>query len=332
MREVAAPLQASGRVHLYRAGLWKPRTRPHSFEGLGEEALGWLVQIHEEFGMPVTTEVANTEHAEACLKAGVDVLWIGARTTVSPFAVQEIANALRGTGIPILVKNPMHADLKLWLGAIERVESTVEGAVWALHRGFSSYGLTDYRNAPMWEIPIGLRAARPDIPVLCDPSHIAGRRDLLAGVAQKAMDLGMRGLMLETHPNPDQAKSDKDQQVTPEGLFDLLDHLTIRAEELSEDQLTGLSALRMQMDSVDEQLIDLLTSRMSLARQIGQVKDEQGITILQLQRWREVFASRSDWAKDRGLGLDFIQKVLEQVHKESIRVQTEALSKKNIEK
>ena len=328
MRAVAAPLRASGQVHLFRAGLWKPRTRPHSFEGNGAQALEWLKTIQQEYAMPVTTEVANTEHVEACLEAGIDVLWIGARTTVSPFAVQEIANALRGTGIPMLVKNPMHADLKLWLGAIERVESTVGGAVWALHRGFSNYGVTDYRNAPMWEIPIGLRAARPDVPVLCDPSHIAGRRDLLAGVAQKAMDLGMRGLMLETHPNPDEALSDKEQQVTPQGLFSLLAGLTIREEQLSEDQVTGLAALRMQMDSVDEQLIDLLASRMALAEQIGEVKGKQGITVLQLQRWREVFATRSEWAKERGLGLDFVQKVLEQVHKESIRVQTDALSRK----
>ena len=330
MWSVAQALQASGRVHLFRAGLWKPRTRPNAFEGLGAEALAWMSEIRRELGLAVTTEVANTEHVEACLKAEIDVLWIGARTTVSPFAVQEIANALRGTGIPVLVKNPMHADLKLWLGAIERVEATVGGPVWALHRGFSSYGPSDFRNAPMWEIPIGLRSSRPDIPVLCDPSHIAGRRDLLAPVAQKALDLGMRGVMLETHPNPDCALSDKDQQITPEALFELMDSLTVRTEELDEDQITGLSALRLQMDSVDEQLIDLLASRMALAEEIGRMKGDRGITILQLNRWREVFATRSDWARERGLGIDFIEKVLEQVHKESIRVQTQAVNTKKI--
>ena len=323
LRVVAARLSQSKRVHLFRAGLWKPRTRPNTFEGKGEIALEWLAQIRAEFRLPVATEVASTEHVEACLKAGLDVMWIGARTAVSPFAVQEIANALRGTRIPVLVKNPMHADLKLWLGAIERVESTVQGPVWALHRGFSSYGMKDYRNAPMWEIPIGLRACRSDIPMLCDPSHIAGRRDLLSAVAQKAMDLGMHGLMIETHPEPEKALSDPEQQLTPAALFRLLDDLVIREEQPTEVQWSGLSSLRMQMDSVDEQLIELLASRMTLARQIGELKIKEGITILQLERWREVFSTRTEWAKGRHLNVDFIQKMLEQLHKESIRVQTE---------
>lgn len=324
LRAVASFLSQSKRVHLFRAGLWKPRTRPNTFEGKGKIALEWLSQIRSEFRLPIATEVASTDHVEACLKSGLDVMWIGARTTVSPFAVQEIANALKGTRVPVLVKNPMHADLKLWLGAIERVESTVQGPVWALHRGFSSYGMKDYRNAPMWEIPIGLRASRPDIPMLCDPSHIAGRRDLLSGVAQKAMDLGMHGLMIETHPEPEKALSDPEQQLTPAALLQLLDRLVIREEQPTEVQWNGLSSLRMQMDSVDEQLIELLASRMALARQIGELKIKEGITILQLERWREVFSTRTEWAKGRNLNVDFIQKTLEQLHKESIRVQTEA--------
>jgi chorismate mutase len=202
-------------AHILRAGIWKPRTRPNGFEGKGAVALEWMVNAREESGLPIATEVANAQHVEACLNAGIDVMWIGARTSVSPFAVQEIADALKGTNVPVFVKNPMHADLSLWLGAIERVRNTVAGPVWAVHRGFSQYGQKEYRNAPMWEIAIGLKMALPELPIICDPSHIAGNRSLLLPVAQKAMDLGMEGLMLETHPNPQDALSDANQQLTP---------------------------------------------------------------------------------------------------------------------
>lgn len=324
----AKALAATGRVHLFRAGIWKPRTRPQSFEGMGDPALQWLVKAREATGLAVCTEVANARHVEACLAAGIDAVWIGARTTVSPFAVQEIAEALKGTDVPVIVKNPMHADLKLWIGAIERVQALVHGPVFALHRGFTGYAHKEYRNAPMWEIPIALRAAKPDVPVLCDPSHIGGRRDLLEPVAQKAMDLGMVGLMLEVHPTPEQALSDAEQQITPERFAELLDGLTIREEQLSTDQIDGLAALRMQMDSLDEQLIELLAARMDLARNIGAFKKEHGLTILQLERWKQVYASRSTWGQDQRLGAEFMSNLLEQVHTESIRVQTEVMNKK----
>ena len=323
--ETALGLASTGKVQLLRAGLWKPRTKPQSFEGKGSEALPWLVEAKERTGLPIATEVATPAHVEECLAAGVDVLWIGARTTVSPFAVQDIAEALRGTRIPVFVKNPMHADLKLWIGAVERVQATTDGAVWAIHRGFSRYGLKEYRNAPMWEIPIGFRSEKPEIPLLCDPSHIAGRRNLLEQVAQKALDLGMRGLMVEVHPTPDQAWSDAEQQITPAALHAMLERLVVRDETLDPDLVSGLAAMRLQMDSLDEQWVELMGARMDLARQMGDFKKEHGLTVLQLERWREVFATRSQWATDRGLGQEFILSVLEQIHNESIRVQTEGM-------
>lgn len=325
----ALQLAATGKVHFLRAGIWKPRTRPQSFEGVGLEGLDWMVEARSKSGLPICTEVANTKHVEACLKAGLDALWIGARTTVSPFAVQEVAEALRGTNIPILVKNPLHADLKLWIGAIERVQGQVNGPVWALHRGFTGYHYKEYRNAPMWELPIALRAQKPEIPVFCDPSHIGGRRDLLEPVAQKAMDLGMSGLMLEVHPNPEKALSDAEQQITPSRFNELMNSLTIRAERPSSELIDGLASLRLQMDSIDEQIIELLAARMQLARSIGQFKKEHGITILQLERWREVVRSRSQWGTDSLLSDAFMTSLLEQVHNESIRVQTDVMNSEN---
>ena len=325
--ETAHALKDEG-IHLFRAGIWKPRTRPNAFEGRGAEALEWLVQARKETGIPVATEVANTHHVEACLKAGIDVLWIGARTTVSPFAVQEIADSLSGTAIPVFVKNPMHADLNLWMGAIERIQKTTNGPVWAIHRGFSRYGQKEYRNAPMWEIAIALQMAMPDLPIVCDPSHIAGRRDLLERVAQKAMDLGMHGLMMESHCHPEAALSDADQQITPTAFGELIRSLTIRDAHSLPTDPTSLEALRLQMDSIDEQVIELLQARMNLAREIGQYKKSHGMTILQMKRWKEVFKTRGAWAEAAGLGPEFIQTYLEQVHKESIRVQNEEMSKK----
>ncbi len=321
----AKALANSKKIHLFRAGIWKPRTRPNAFEGVGQIGLEWLQEVRQTTGLPVATEVANAQHVEACMEAGLDVLWIGARTTVSPFAVQEIADALRGTGIPVFVKNPMHADLKLWIGAIERILASVGGPVWAMHRGFSSYGLKEYRNAPMWEIPIGLRSVLPEIPVLCDPSHIAGKRNLVHVVAQKAMDLGMHGLMIETHNQPEQAWSDAEQQITPQSLLTLIDELTIREVHAQPEHSSGLESLRLQMDSLDEQLIELLNARMNLAKEIGRFKLEHGMTILQMERWKEVIETRGGWADRWGLGPTFISNLLEQLHKESIRVQNEEM-------
>ena len=329
--ETAVALKEKG-VHLLRAGIWKPRTRPDAFEGMGIEALEWLIQAKTETGIPVATEVANKDHVEACLKAGIDVLWIGARTTVSPFAVQEIADALKGTSVPVMVKNPMHADLPLWMGAIERVQKETNGPVWAIHRGFSRYGQQEYRNAPMWEIAIALQMAKPELKIICDPSHIAGRPDLLEPVAQKAMDLGMHGLMIESHCRPSEALSDADQQITPAEFGGLLERLAIRDIHRGPQDSASLDALRLQMDSIDEQVIELLQARMTLAREIGQYKKSHGMTILQMSRWKEVFETRGDWAKAAGLGPEFIATYLEQVHKESIRVQNEEMSQKNIDK
>lgn len=325
--ETATSLAQSG-IHLLRAGIWKPRTRPNGFEGRGHEALDWLVEARQTLGIPVATEVANAQHVESCLQKGIDVLWVGARTTVSPFAVQEIADALRGTEVPVMVKNPMHADLPLWMGAIERMQHAVNAPVWAIHRGFSKYGQQEYRNAPMWEIAIALQMAMPELRIICDPSHIAGRTDLIPFVAQKAMDLGMHGLMIESHCNPTQALSDAAQQITPQEFTDLIGQLTIRDTKSGSAHTENLDALRLRMDSIDEQVIELLHARMSLAREIGRYKSEHGMTILQMDRWKEVFDTRGAWAASAGLGPEFIATYLEQVHKESIRVQNEEMTQK----
>ena len=321
--ETARALKAGGQVSWFRAGVWKPRTRPTEFEGSGDAALAWLAEVRETVGLPVTVEVANAAHVEAALAHGLDGVWIGARSTVSPFVVQELADALAGTAMPVWVKNPMHADLKLWLGAIERIERTVQGPVAAIHRGFSSYGLKAFRNAPMWEIPIGLRAERPELPILCDPSHITGARDRIASVAQRALDLGFHGLMIEVHPRPDEAWSDAAQQVTPEGLASLLSALQLRTSLTDPDLLHGLSALRLQIDSLDEQLVEILSNRMAVARRIGAFKKANGLAILQLERWAEVLGSRTGWAGERAVDRDFMARFLELLHEESIRIQSE---------
>jgi chorismate mutase len=322
----ARALKDHPQVSYFRAGLWKPRTRPNSFEGVGEEGLEWLSDVQSEVGIPVMTEVANAEHAELALKHGLDAVWIGARTTVSPFSVQNIADALKGTSIPVLVKNPMHADLGLWMGAIERIQAATSGEVAALHRGFSNYGQHKYRNAPMWELPIGLKSETPDIALFCDPSHISGTKALLSQVSQKAMDLGMGGLMLETHSDPSSALSDPQQQITPDELFSLLGNLEIRSSVADSPSDADLSALRIKMDSIDEQLLELLSGRMEIARFMGEYKKQHGLTVLHLERWREIVSTRMNWSSDLGLSDEFIIKVLEQVHKESIRVQSDIMN------
>ena len=320
--ESAHALSKSPNVALFRAGLWKPRTRPNSFEGVGEEGLSWLREAERETGLRAMTEVATPAHVEATLKAGLSAVWIGARTTVSPFAVQALADALRGTDVLVLVKNPMHADMKLWMGAIERMVASTRGETGALHRGFSSYGSHEFRNAPMWEIPIALHSAMPEIPLLCDPSHIAGKAELLQDVAQRAMNLGMVGLMLESHPNPAKALSDPEQQITPAALIRLLDQLDIPSRHaegsLDKDALEGL---RLQIDSVDEQLMQLLSRRMDLAQEIGTLKHRNRWSLLSLARWREIISTRTKWGTELGLNSDFLEKVLASVHEESIRVQ-----------
>ena len=331
--DTARLLHAQPGVSFLRAGLWKPRTRPNSFEGRGTEALPWLMEAQRETGLRAMTEVATPEHIEAVLDAGLNGMWIGARTTVSPFAVQALADALKGVDALVLVKNPMHGDLKLWMGAIERLHSSVQGEVGALHRGFSSYGSHEFRNAPMWEIPIALRAEMPEIPLLCDPSHIAGRPDLIQDVSQRAMNLGMEGLMLESHVDPSCALSDADQQITPAQLHKLLASLEVpTAQPEGSQDREALEGLRLQMDSVDEQLMRLLSRRMELAKDIGVLKHRNRWSLLSVARWRDIIASRTSWGSELGLSPEFLEKVLGSVHEESIRVQGDEANQRRAKK
>jgi len=279
--ETAMQLKAGGKTSMFRAGIWKPRTRPNSFEGIGEVGLKWLVDAGKESGLKTTTEVANAKHVELALKAGVDTLWIGARTTVNPFTVQEIADALEGTNIPVLIKNPVNPDLQLWLGAFERFEKAGLSDLTAIHRGFSVYNHVKYRNVPSWEIPIALKERRPNTPVICDPSHITGNRNLLHEVSQKALDLNFEGLMLEVHPDPDNAWSDAAQQVTPQGLDHIVDALILRSHEVSGDVASLINVVRTKVGDLDDRIFDLLSERMKLSEEVGRLKRENNITILQ---------------------------------------------------
>ncbi len=327
--QTALRLKKSNKSALLRAGIWKPRTRPNSFEGVGEIGLEWLAEAKELTGLPTTVEVATAQHVELALKHKVDVLWIGARTTVNPFSVQEIADALKGVSIPVLVKNPVNPDLQLWLGAIERIMHAGIHSIAAIHRGFSFQGPSIYRNKPMWEIPISLKALHPEIPIFCDPSHICGRRDLLLSVAQKAMDLGMTGLMIESHIDPDNAWSDAKQQITPETLQELIENLAIRNTSAPQDIVDQeLLKYRKEIDYIDEKIIELLGDRMKIAEAIGEYKKEKNITILQLDRWKEIMQTRSEWSKEVGLTDEFTKNYLEQLHKESIRTQTRVMNSK----
>jgi chorismate mutase len=329
MLEVAGSLSRINSNAVLRAGIWKPRTRPGSFEGAGESGLPWLVDAGKQFNLPVTTEVANAEHVELCLKAGVDMLWIGARTVVNPFSVQEIADALKGTQIPVLVKNPIHPDIDLWIGAIERLRAAGLQHIAAVHRGFHIYGKKQFRNEPQWEIPIAFMDALPEVPLFCDPSHIAGKRILIAGIAQKAMDMGMKGLMVEVHPNPDHAKSDAKQQITPDDFAIILSQLKIRSTEDSMAFHEGaLEKLRKQIDRVDADLINLLAERIGLSREIGEVKKEKNIAILQIRRWKKIIKNQLKSGELLGVDEDFVKAVYQLIHEESIRVQGEIMNKR----
>lgn len=312
-------------VQLFRAGVWKPRSRPGSFEGRGPEALKWLVAVKEQFGLPVATEVAEPTHVAAALEQGIDALWLGARTTVNPFDVQRIADALRGVNVPVLVKNPVSPDVDLWLGAIERLEQAGITEVAAVHRGFTSYKASSpYRNLPNWPVPIELRRRRPELPIICDPSHMAGRRDHVASLAQKAMDMGFEGLMIETHPHPETALSDAQQQITPEALRDLLDQLVIRHTR-PETHSAELEYLRQLMDSLDAEIIELIARRTELSRQMGGVKKALDMTAYQPDRWREILETRSRHAVAKNLEADFISYLFQKIHDESIRLQLSIL-------
>lgn len=315
---------AKNDIKIFRAGVWKPRTKPGGFEGNGEKALPWLKRVKEETGMLIATEVATPKHVEASLNAGVDILWVGARTTANPFAVQELADSLRGIDVPALVKNPVNPDLELWIGALERINQAGIERLGAIHRGFSSYDKKIYRNLPMWQIPIELRRRIPALPLICDPSHIGGRRDLIAPLCQQAMDLGMDGLIIESHCNPDEAWSDASQQVTPDILDYILGLLVVRDTKQSTE---SLSALRKQIDQYDDQLIELLAKRMRVSREIGMFKKEHDMTVLQTGRYTEILEKRGAQGALCGIGADCIKEIFEAIHEESVRQQLEIINK-----
>lgn len=314
-------------VNLIRAGIWKPRTRPDSFEGIGEVGLKWLVDAGRSVGLPVATEVANKQHVDLALKAGVDVLWLGARTTVNPFTVQEIADALTGVSIPVMIKNPVNPDLELWLGAFERFEKAGISDLVAIHRGFSVYKHPKYRNVPNWEIPIALKERRPDIAVICDPSHITGRRELIVEVAQKALDLNFEGLMIETHPDPQHAWSDASQQVTPAALEEIMKGLVVRSKDISGEFASYLDEVREKIALLDDRLFELLTARMALSEEVGKFKRENNITILQQEHWAKLIASRLSKHEDYNLTQLFIRQLMDAIHQESIRHQVKIMKK-----
>ena len=316
---------ASKGCHIFRAGVWKPRTKPGGFEGNGEEALPWMKRVKEETGMAITTEVATPEHVELALKYGIDILWIGARTTANPFAMQAIADSIRGMDIPVFVKNPVNPDLELWIGAMERINQAGIKRIAAVHRGFSSYEKKIYRNQPMWQIPIELRRRIPDLPIICDPSHIGGSRELIAPLCQQAMDLGFDGLIVETHCNPDKAWSDANQQVTPEVLDYILSLLIIRNKTVTTE---GINELRKQIDELDNNLMDLLSKRMRVSREIGQYKKEHNMTVLQTSRYNEILDKRGAQGSLCGMDAKFIKEIFEAIHEEYVRQQIEIINRK----
>lgn len=324
--ETARELAKIPMVGVFRAGLWKPRTRPSLFEGVGDAGLNWLIRVKQETGLKITTEVANPMHVEKALGAGFDMVWLGARTVVNPFSVQEIGEALKGSRIPVLVKNPLNPDLTTWLGALERINRAGIKKLAAIHRGFSYYKHSPYRNDPMWEIPIELKRLCPELPVFVDPSHICGNVELLSIIAQRAIDLEMNGLMIETHIRPKEALTDPQQQVTPEQLSSLLSGLIFRKPSGSQEFQNRLEELRSEIDKIDQQLIDIISQRMGIVEQIGKYKKVNKITILQLKRWNQIFRERIKNGEELGLSREFIMKLLEIVHEESIQRQINVMN------
>lgn len=324
--EAAVAMQERG-VDLFRSGIWKPRTRPDSFAGVGPDGFSWLNRVQGELEMPVAIEVANARHVEIALKHGMDVLWVGARTTANPFSMQEIADVLSGVSVPVMVKNPINPDLYLWLGALERLERAGITDLALIHRGFSFFNTKKYRNSPLWQIPIDMRSLRPDLMMLCDISHISGRRDLLKDVAQAAMDLAFDGLMIETHPNPDAALSDAQQQIDPATFDDLFSTLTIRRTPMKVVvEKTPMHSLRDQIDQLDDELVSLLGRRMQLAEEIGMIKDTYEIPVLQPERWRQILERAIVNAGVQNLTVDFIEELFKAIHQESIGHQLEVMN------
>ncbi|HEX2970643.1 MAG TPA: chorismate mutase [Bacteroidales bacterium] len=325
--QTARQLAEINEVSIFRAGIWKPRTRPNSFEGVGSEGLKWLRRVKQETGLLVATEVANERHVYEALKYGVDLLWIGARTSVNPFTVQEISDALNGVDVMVLVKNPVNPDLELWIGAIERIARAGITRIGAIHRGFSAYEKTLYRNQPNWQLPIELRRRIPDIPIICDPSHISGSRQYLHEISQKAMDLNFDGLMLESHIDPSVALSDAAQQLTPNDLKELLTRLVYRNANPSDPRLLDvLGELRQQIDIFDDHLLDLLEKRMQIAERIGKYKKENNITILQSTRWEEIINKVLSRGKAKSLSIEFIDTIFKAIHQESINHQMKVMN------
>jgi len=324
--QTATRLFRTGKVDVLRAGIWKPRTRPGAFEGIGTKGLPWLQKAKELTGLPVAVEVAKASHVELCLEFGIDILWVGARTTVNPFAVQEIADALKGVDIPVLLKNPINPDLALWLGGMERLQNAGLTRLGAIHRGFSSAGEKIYRNRPQWQIAIDFKTAMPELPMINDPSHITGRRDMLFKVAQKAMDLNFDGLIIESHITPDTAWSDAAQQITPEVYGQLISDLVIRDNDPKDlKEKTKLDRMRKEIDMIDEEIMNILASRMKIAREIGLYKKENNMTILQSERWKEVLSKFVSRGTQNGLGEEFITRVIKSIHDESIEQQERVL-------
>jgi chorismate mutase len=325
--ETATRLANTGKVDMLRAGIWKPRTRPGSFEGIGTKGLPWLQRARKITGLPTAIEVATGKQVEDALHFDVDVLWIGARTTVNPFSVQEVADALRGAKVPVLIKNPINPDLELWIGAVERVAKAGISQIGLIHRGFSSYGNTEYRNAPMWHLAIEMKRRNPGMMLINDPSHICGRRDILLDVAQKAIDLDYDGLMIESHIDPDNAWSDAKQQITPEQLSELLGEIIWRKEDInSEEYHAALEKLRQQINHLDDELMQVLGQRMKIAEKIGQYKKDNSITILQTNRWNEILDRAFTKGEKLGLSQEFITKYFDAVHMESISHQTKIMN------
>ena len=314
-------------VSIYRAGIWKPRTRPGMFEGVGAIGLKWLQKVKEETGLLTTTEVANANHVKLAIDYDVDVLWIGARSTVSPFIVQEIADALKDTDKIVLLKNPVNPDLSLWYGAIERLYSANIKKLGVIHRGFSSNSRSKYRNNPEWQIAIELQNKFPDLPLICDPSHICGRRDIIHDVSQKALDLNFDGLMIESHIDPDNAWSDAAQQITPSNLIKLMKELKIRNVSVNqEDYLNNLERLRTKIDAADNEILDILGNRMKFSDEIGKLKKKENVAILQSKRWNEILGKMILEGKDRGLSEEFVLKIFKAIHQESINHQEKILN------
>ncbi len=328
--ETAEGIARNGYAHIYRAGVWKPRTRPGSFEGKGEEALPWLQKVKAQTGLKTAVEVATPQHVELALKYGIDVLWIGARTTVNPFNVQDLADALKGVDVPVLIKNPVNPDLALWVGAFERIAGAGITKLGAIHRGFSNAQETKYRNSPMWQIAVEFKTHFPAIPMIGDPSHMAGKRAYLAELTQRAMDLNYDGLIIESHRNPEEAWSDAAQQLTPDALGEMLNSTEFRKATYGTDFQSELDRLRARLDNLDRELMEVLASRMAVVEQLGEYKRDNNVAVLQLDRWKHVHESRAEWAKSLNLYPEVVEELFKLIHMESIRKQTEVMNRQTI--